>query len=45
MDSYNNKTLTLLFGLYLLAHIVMTSIQIYQASKPVEASHQCNCQK
>ena len=43
----NNKTLTVLFGLYLAAHIILTSLQIYHTHyKDTSTSKSsCGCQK
>ena len=42
----NNRALTILFGIYLAAHILFTSLQIYHAyyKSPFEHS-KCSCQK
>ena len=41
----NNKTLTVLFGLYLAAHIVFTSLQIYHSHYKADPPqiHPCGC--
>lgn len=42
----NNRTLTVLFGIYLAAHILLTSLQIYHAYyKAPEPATKCSCQK
>ena len=41
-----NRTLTILFGLYLAAHVLLTGLQIYHEHyKPGVEKAKCSCQK